>query len=106
MEKWCPSHRSLVVNQSQPKLRPPSTLHLHNHLCNSLSTQRLTTHKLILPQSRNGIEYRRDEEKHRRGDQAGRILDDGQPLYYAHDQVHCSAGVIRRELADKSVKLV
>lgn len=78
--------------------------HLHNHLRNPLPTQRLTTHKLILPRRRNPIKRARNQQHHRRRNQARRHDNQAQELHDTHNAIHSRAHVVRRELAHEVVE--
>jgi len=77
---------------------------LHNHLRNTLPTQRLAPDKVLPPDPSQRIEDSSDEQEKRRDDQTRRLGDDREPLNDAHDEVDGGAHVIRREPADEGVE--
>ena len=76
----------------------------HNHLSNALSTQGLAANESLPFQSGKSVADRRQKQDHRSGNKAGCVLDEAQPLSYAHGQVYGCAHVVGVEDADELVK--
>jgi hypothetical protein len=77
---------------------------LDNHLCDTLATEGLAAHKLLLFQSGQCIACSRKHQDHGRGDQAARVHDDAQPLDQGHDAVNGGAHIVGREAADEGIE--
>ena len=76
-----------------------------NHLSNSLTTQRLTTHEVLVLQGGQRIKYGRDQEEDGRNDQRTPPIDQTEPLQHAHDDVDDGPHRGRGESTDKRVEL-
>ena len=78
---------------------------LDDHLCNALSTERLTAHKLLLFQPRQRVARSCEKQHNRCSNQAAGINYDAQPLNQGHDTIDSGAHVVRGEAADEGVEL-
>ena len=80
---------------------------LDNHLCDTLSSQRLTADKALSLQSRNKVAYTcRQKENCCSEERRGSVRDQCKPLDQAHNTVHAGAHVVGREASDEHVKLL
>lgn len=75
-----------------------------NHLCNSLTTQGLATHKLLLRQSCECVENRRDEKEDGTSNQARSPLGETDKLDTAKDGVDEGAHRVGCKTADKRIE--
>jgi hypothetical protein len=101
----CPPFSLVITFSPSPSLSSPSLrAHLNNHLRNSSTTQRLATHKLILPRRRNRIKARRDQQHNSSGNETRSNNDERDPLHNRHDEVDCSAHIVCAELPDEVVE--
>lgn len=77
---------------------------LDNHLCNTLSTQRLTPHESLPLKSSNKIAGRRKQQHNCCRDQARWMNDDAKPLDQAHGTVDSCTHVVGSKTSDEVVK--
>jgi len=76
----------------------------HNHLCNSLTSQRLTALELLSLDAGQRVERGREEQDDRGGDQGCRVPNERQPLDDGHDQVDGGTRVVRVEATDELIE--
>ena len=67
--------------------KTPQFTFSHNHLCYTLSAERLAADKILLLQSRKSIERRSNEKENRSSDQAAGINKNAKPLNQTHDAI-------------------
>lgn len=77
---------------------------LDNHLCHSLPTKGFASNKALSFDTGQGVECRGNGEQDCGRDQAGRFVDDAEPLDQAHDEVDGCAEVVRGESPHKGIK--
>ena len=77
---------------------------LDNHLCNTLSTQRLAPHESLALEPSNKIADCRKHQHNRRGDQARGMSDNAKPLDQTHGTVDSCTHVVGGEASDEVVK--
>ena len=77
---------------------------LNNHLCNTLSTQRLAAHETLSLESSDKIAGCCKQQHNCCRDQARGINDDAEPLDQAHGTVDSCTHVVGSETSDKLVK--
>jgi hypothetical protein len=90
--------------QSSPPLTSSLQSPLHNHLRDPLPAQRLAPHEALSLQTSKRVERSREEQEHRRGNQARSFLDDAQPLYQTHCSVYSCAHVVCGETAYEGIE--
>lgn len=77
---------------------------LNNHLCNTLSTQRLATHEPLPLESSDKIAGCCKQQDNCCRNQARGINDDAKPLDQAHGTIDSCTHVVGSETSDESVK--
>lgn len=77
---------------------------LHNHLRNTLSTQSLTSNKLLVPDTSQQVAKSGKQQKHGSGNQTRCAGDQTDPLHGAHANVDEGAHVVAGEAADEVIE--
>lgn len=77
---------------------------LDDHLCHSLPAEGFASHEALALDTGQGVEGRGEGEQDGGGDQAGRFLDDTEPLDQAHAEVDGGAEVVGGESPHEGVK--
>ena len=77
----------------------------HNHLRNSLPTQRLAVHKCLPSHTSQQVAPRSDEQKYRSSDQTRGSRNQAEPLDERHYSVDRSAHVVGLEATDEAIEV-
>ena len=77
---------------------------LYDHLCHTMSAQRLAPLERLSLHTGQRIEHGRNKQHHRRRNQTRNINRDADPLYNAHDKVDGRAHVVGLEFADEVIE--
>lgn len=95
---------SLAIHMSSVLHSPVWPMSLDNHLCNSLPTKRLASHKTLPFHSRQSIEHSSEGQHYRCSNQTRRVLNYAKPLDEAHDKVNAGTHVVRSEAAHEGIE--
>lgn len=76
----------------------------NDHLSHTLSSKRLASHELLLPQACQCVEDGGDKQDDSGGDKATGVGENAQPLNQAHYAIDSGSHVVSRETTDEGIE--